>query len=203
MGATTYTQEDTRARNDDGTIVTATYMGSGNNENQSINVDTVLRWRIVIQVGGMDAGDQNFTFWADKNGGGYAQVTAITTFGLQLVNDANSIADNSVTVQQIGDGTYTSGTSNGFCDGTTDDDTGVVNIAVGEEGEGEFCVQMPAADVVDGDWFDLRVRRGAATFNTYTNTPRLTAIKAAAGASTPFPNHIQRFRERATAQLRR
>ncbi len=177
MGATTYTQEDTRARNDDGTISTATYMGSGNNENQSIDIDTIFRWRMVIQVGGMDAGDRNFTLFAQKNGaGGYAQILSSSTGGLRLINDANSIADDSVTVQGIGDGTYTSGTSNGYCDGTTDDDTGVVNIAAGEEGEVEFCLQMPDGEAADTDYWDLRVYRGTTAFDTYTNTPRVTAV---------------------------
>ncbi len=182
MGATTYTQEDTRGRNDDGTIVTATFMGSGNNENQSINVDTIFRWRFVVQVGGMDAGDRNFQLWTSKGGAGYLQVIAtdVVALGLVLINDANSIADNSVTVQDIGDGSYTGNQSDGYCDGTTDDDSGTVNVTAGAEGEVEFCMRMNAADVNNGETFDLRVRRGNTVFDTYTNTPRVTAIKGAA-----------------------
>ena len=113
MGATTYTQEDSRGRNDNGTIVTATYMPGGNNTDQFMSIDTVFRWRFVIQVGGMDAGDRNFQLWAQINGAaGYLQVepTDATALGLILADDANSISDNSVTVQDIGDGTYTTGT---------------------------------------------------------------------------------------------
>ncbi|KKM04188.1 hypothetical protein LCGC14_1766750 [marine sediment metagenome] len=191
MGATTFTQEDTRGRNDDGTIVTATYMGSGNNEDQSVNVDTPFRWRFVVQIGGMDAGDQNFQLWYSKNGGTYAQLTSTDGLsdGIRLINDANSIVDDSVTVQDIGDGTYTSGTCDGYCDGTTDDDTGTVNIAVGEEGEAEFCFEFVSADVVNGNTFDLRVRRGTTVLNTYTNTPKVTVIKAAA-ARRIFITHV-------------
>ena len=179
MGATTYTQEDTRARNDDGTISTATYMGSGNNENQSLDVDLVFRWRFVIQCGGMNSGDRNFELWASKNGGAYAAVTSVTTFGLQLANDGYSIADNSLAVQDIGDGSYTSQEKQGFCDGTIDDDTGIVDIDVGTEAEVEFCFQMPTGDAANGDYFDLRVRNGATVLDTYTNTPRVTAIAEA------------------------
>ena len=189
MGATTFTQEDTRGRNDDGTIVTATYMGSGNNQDQSVNVDTPFRWRFVVQIGGMDAGNQNFQLWYSKNSGSYGKLDAADSLadGIRLINDANSIADNSVTVQDISDGTYTTGTSDGYCDGTIDDDTGVVNIAAGEEGEVEFCFEFISADVVNGGTFDLRARRGATAFDTYTNTPRVTVIK---GAPAAYPEEL-------------
>ena len=192
MGATTYTQEDSRFRNDDGSMTTATYMSGANNDPKSINVDTPFRLRSVVQVGGMGSGNQNYTMFAQKNGaGGFTQVTPGRSDGLQLANDANSIADDAATATgdpRIGDGTYTSGTSNGYCDGTTDNDTGAVNIDTGEEAETEFCMAMPGADAADTDYWDLRVYRGATALNTYPGTDiRVTAIEAAPPSDDMLP----------------
>lgn len=194
MGAATYTQEDSQFRNDNGDINTATYIGALNS-NQSFNVDTVFRWRGVVQVGGMAVGNISFRVFAQKNGvGGYLEITTSSTNGLQLANDANSIPDDETTDQEIGDGTYTTGDSEGYEDGTSTVGTGNVDFGTGEEAEIEFCLQMPSGDANDGDYFDLRIYRGTTALNTYPGSdPRATAIGVTPDDMLPWDFKKRRF----------
>ena len=197
MGAATYTQGDSQFRNDNGTIATATYIGALNSD-QSIDIDTVFRFRSVVQVSGMGSGSRNYTVFAQKNGaGGFTQVTAARTDGIQLADDANSIADDSDITSAdatIGSGTYTTtGIEAGYCDGTTDDDTGSVDINAGEEAEVEFCLQMQSP-AVDTDYWDLRIYRGTTALDTYPGADMtVTAVGAVPDDMLPWDFKRRRF----------
>jgi hypothetical protein len=178
----TLTQEDFRFRNDDGSLATATWIDgeTTNNINKSIALGTTFRLRFVVQGGGKDVQNYLFDLWCSKNSGTYFQVTSASTL-VQLVNDANSIADHATTQQRIGNGTYSTGDLEGYNDGTTDNTTGAMDLSAGTEYEVEVCVQILTTGNAAGNTFDFRLRNEGVTFNTYSFTPRATAV---AGATT-------------------
>lgn len=176
MASPVYVQSSFRGINDDGSLTTATFR-EALNTNFNEPLDQVFRLRFVIQntANNADTGNQTFELWCSRNGGTYFQVTSASTL-VQLANDANSIADNSATVQRIGTGTYTGIASDGYNDGTTDNPTGIVSIPRATEAEVECSLKLLTTGNANGDTFDFRLRRTTATvLNTYTTTPRVTA----------------------------
>ncbi len=166
-----------QGRNDDGGLGVggATYIGTlGSDWTQE--QDVPFRVRFVIQQTNASKTVQNqmFELFQNYNSGGFVQVTSIST-ELALVNDANSIADDAATVQDIGSGTYSTGESLGYCDGTSDNDTGNCDFNGAEEVEVEFCCQIQSTDVTATESFILEIRlSGGGSLDTYTDRPTVT-----------------------------
>jgi hypothetical protein len=184
MADPVYNQEDFRFRNDDGTLATATWVDGDtvNNNNKTIAVDANFRLRFVVQQTNAAKTVNNATFQLrySYNDGGYSAGTQVTTTStyVQLVDDANSIADNATTQQRIGDGTYGTGDSQGYNDGQTDALTGDMDFNGAQECEIEVCLQIVGADLSDGDTLDFQLYLGDGTaLDSYGSTPRATASK--------------------------
>jgi hypothetical protein len=178
MGAPVLAQEDFRFRNNDGNLAGATYMGTGNNEDQTISVDTTFRLRVVVQeTAGGNAANTTMALYVSYNSGAYAEVNTTSSY-VQLVDENQGIADHATTAQDIGDGTYTGGDSEGYNDGTTDDDTGNVDLDT-NEAEVEFALTIVSGDVSNADTLEFEVRESdGSQFGTYPeNKPTVTVSK--------------------------
>ena len=174
-----WTQEDFRFRNDDGDLATATWIDgeTTNNIDKTIAVDTTTRLRIVVQqtVAAKAVNNQTFELWASYESGNYIRVTTTSNY-VQLVNDANSIADHATTVQRIGDGNYSAPDAQGYNDGQTDDDTGVIDFVGADEVEIEFTFQIYGPQVSDGETIDFQIYlSGGTALNSAPDPPRATA----------------------------
>lgn len=178
--APVWNQEDFRFRNNDGNLATATWMSPGNNVDQIIAVDTTFRLRIVVQVTNAKAvNNQVFELWGSYQGGAYSKITTGSS-NVILVDENQGIADHATTQQRIGDGAYVAGDSEGYDDGTTDDDTGNVDFAGQDEVELEFALQLVGADMDDGETMDFNVYLSGGTQITASDPPRATASEAGA-----------------------
>ena len=174
-----FDQDAFRGRDDDVALNSGTFNGGGGlNGNWTQDTGVNFRIRFVIQeTSGNKSNNENFQLWARVNTGTWFQVTATSgTSGAALFNDTQGIADDATTTQVIGSGTYTTGDSDGYCDGTSDNDTGFVDHDGNDEAELEFCLQLDSAGVNDTDTVDFRVRDSAgAELSSYTNEPTVTA----------------------------
>lgn len=201
MTQAVWVQEDFRFVDDDGNLATATLLGASNNDNPpgfSTGASNKFRARLVVQqtAGGKSVNNQLFEFWYSHNGGGYTQLTTISSV-INIADDDNSLVHNATTAQRIGDGTYTTGDSQGYVDAGAS--TGQVDFSGSDEFEAEFCCFLITADVAHNDTIDIRTRlSGGTTFNTYSNTPQISASKDTppAGANESFAPLIPVYRNR-------
>ena len=110
-GAQVTAQQDFRFRNDDGSEATATFMGSGNNENQTIDADTIFRLRIVLEETAGGNSNAGFDLQYDLNGVGYEDVTGATPIqAVASATDPNPGDDDLMATARLGfSGTYVSG----------------------------------------------------------------------------------------------
>jgi hypothetical protein len=197
-----YVQESFQFRLDDGGIsdsptTGATYIGSvGDDYTTGTGTGNTFRLRFVVQnTAAKIVNNVVFMLKYDKNTAADYTTVSTTSNNIRLVNDGNSIADHQTTVQHIGDGTYVVGDSEGFNDGQTDDETGLIDFAGNDETEVECCLYVVDADVADNDTIDLEIyRTGNNALDTYTDIPRVTVSKAAAGVPTQAM-YYQRMRK--------
>jgi hypothetical protein len=175
-----YAQEAFRFNNDDGGVDAGTQIAAVNNDiNRAPGTANKFRLRIVVQMTVAKlANNDIFDIRVQKNStGGFVKVTT-TSSNVRLVDDGNSIADKATTTQIIGDGTYVVGDSEGWNDGTTDDNTGNIDFVGNDEVELEFCLYIVTADVNDGDTLDFEVYHSDGTaLNSYPDDPRATVTK--------------------------
>jgi len=175
------TQEDFWFRNDDGSLTTATYMGSQNSD-QTIGGNVVFRIRIIAEENNGKTDPWAFQIYAQKNGsGGYTAVTTSRTDGLQYSDDANSIADGATIGTADFDLTW-SGTpiAGEYDDAQSSAGTGTIGLN-GSYTEIEFCLVLNTGtgNVNNGDYWDLRMySTGGTALDGYTRTPRVTASVA-------------------------
>jgi len=141
--------------------------------------DTTVRIRFVIQeYNNKAANNIVFALRYQANGsGGYTNVVTAANADVALV-DSTLNSDHSATTQLIGTGTYTTGESDGFDDGTIDDYTANIDFDGNDEAELEFCFEIPSTGAYgDGDYLEFRVyTSGGSSLNTYTNTARIDII---------------------------
>jgi len=176
-----YQQEDFRFRNDDGTLATATWVDdeTTNGIDKSLDVDTNYRLRMVAQVTNAKAVNNiSFRVYYSHESGAYTQLTNNST-EVQLVDDANSIADHATTIQRIGDGTYVTGDAEGYNDGGIDNITGLIDFAGQDEVEVEICFQIIGSAVNNGDTIDFELYQndGTELNGGYLDIPRATAVE--------------------------
>jgi epidermal growth factor receptor substrate 15 len=183
MTAAVFDQDTFEGRNDDVGLNSGTFNGGGGpggDWTQDTGVNFRVRFLIQETNGGM-APNQQFALYYEKNGDGNPTgSSAVTTSSSNviLVNDTQGINDNETTTQVIGGGTYVSGDSLGYDDGTSDVGTGNIDFTANTECEVEFCIQIVGADVSDADTIDLYVFEADATqLGSYTDSPRVTAKK--------------------------
>lgn len=145
--------------------------------------DTVFRLRFVIQeYNNKSANNIDFRIRQNVDGIGYGDVSAASTSlsPVYLTNDSQGIADHATTTQLIGSGTYGTGDSEGFDDGTTDVNTGPCDFSGNDEIEVEFCLAVDSAYISGVGYIDLQVTLSDnSPLDNYTNTPRLTIPTAA------------------------
>lgn len=163
-----FNQLEFRFRNDDGSQTTATWR-QALNTNDSWRVTTGLRVRFtMLELGGGGSTSKTFTLYYSKNSGSYTAVGASTPIQFSL---SSNFANNDNTTQQISvGGTYVA-TNLGMQETTG----GITNtVPASNQFEAEWCLIIDAAQVADGDTFDLRVYKTSSPVNTYTQTPRIT-----------------------------
>ncbi len=193
------TTQQSFAKVDDDSTANAGTLGS-TNANWTQTVDQPIRIRFLINTTAKDEAD-GYHLSQNYNGGGYAPVTTSST-------EVKAVASGH-TPSPPTDGDATTERLSGpdtFVAGQWVDDAIVdsMTIAVGQETELEFCIELVGADLVDANTILFEVRFDNDTqLDGYTNRPTVTIDKPVSGVSTPIPDHAQRFRERAHARLRR
>ncbi len=197
MTASVTTQQSFAKVDDDGTANAGT-LGTTNADWTQL-VDQPIRIRFLVNTVDKDETD-GYHLAQNYNGGGYAPVTTSST-------EVKAVASGHSTPPTDGDATTErlSGPDT-FVAGQWVDDAIVDSmvIANGQETELEFCIELVGADLVDANTILFEVRFDDNTsLDGYTNRPTVTINKPVAGFSTPIPDHARRFRERATAVLRR
>ena len=169
-------QRQFRARNDDGTETTATWIAAVDT-NWSQNTVTNFRVRITTQadVGAGANSPIAPTLYYSLNGGTSTQVTSSSN--VVRLSPSSQFADGAATTQQLSGGlglTYVAGSMQ-------ESSSGAVSrvMAAGLDiSEDEWCVQIQAADVANGDTITLQQKTGTAgVYATYTVTPSITVIK--------------------------
>ncbi|MBW1942617.1 MAG: hypothetical protein JRJ51_07265 [Deltaproteobacteria bacterium] len=146
------------------------------NVDASIDVDTIFRVRIRFkETAGARADSDRFGIWASKNGGAYTDVTS-TTSGLEIEPSAQFNDGSSTTELLSGDGgTWSAGKGIETYSGAADKGFGL------EVTEYEYSLIIDSADVVNGDYFDVRVYKDGTALDTYTQVPRITVVEGGSG----------------------
>jgi len=181
-GASTFSQDAFRARNDDGTEATATWLAPLNTS-WTQYVDQTFRVRFLVSRPSEAASPNgSMDLYVSHNGGTFEAVSA--TVGTSAVRDITSYtldAQDSETTQQLGSGTPLP-TNKGVNNNTGYAETGTVTWTAGTayEAELEYALQIVGSKVEVGDTLELRVRFNGATFTgSYTNYPIIIASNPA------------------------
>ena len=171
-----YTQTRFRFRNDDGSETAASWKAA-ETTNVDIVVNTVFRLRVQVAQTISNANQnlsKNFKVRFSLNSGAYVDVAAIgaTTTAVRYASSAN-VADGATTTSQL---TAASGT---FLAGRIDNnnDTGTLTFDIQQYTDLEFVLELYGAQLTAEDTLDFRVyETGNTALNSYTNTPRATAL---------------------------
>jgi hypothetical protein len=173
--ATTWRQDTFRFRNDDGSETTATWIdAAGTNITKNVDAGNIsIRVRVAASEQGVTAGTLTGCLYVQKNGtGGYIQASPTSTTGVKVLPSDN-VTDDAATTQQI--------SAVAWIAGKMDDLTGQCNatasIARYSGTEHEYSIQLNAANLVNGDYFDFREYNSTTLFATYTLTGRITIVK--------------------------
>ena len=190
MGQPFLDQDSFAWRNDDGTEVTATWIGSTNDDLSSPSTDTNYRLRYLLQnTGDKDEAD-GFIIRYNVDAAGWVTVTSTSSYVRSFASayDGSGFTDGDATAQRIGAGTHD--------EGDCDDDGTIASytFAQAQESEHEFCIQFRSADI-GNNTIELRIEYddGITPLDLYINTPS-TTFTAAVASSTPIPDHATKLR---------
>jgi len=179
-GAAYMVQQTFRFRNDDGSESTATFMGSGNGEDQTIAINTKFRIRFVVQETNGGNGTPEATLYYSYQGGTYTDIATTGDHIRAIASDYDPDPqdDQSLATPRLGfGGTYAAGRFDS--DGVAATSVTIDNDSAGVT-EFEFCLIIPSGVVEDGQTIDLRVYDSGSPLNSYTDTPRITISAPAA-----------------------
>ncbi len=179
-------QDAFRGRNDDGTETTATYKGTGaDNQNWTQNVDENFRIRLHVQVtNACAATNRQFQLEYSLDGGSWTPVNNVSSV-VRSVASIGAIADGATTTDQLttGSGSFIGLTAYDEVDGLVGGSS--LDLAASGHTEVEFCVQILSADVTNGQTVQLRV--SATNLDSWTSIPSVT-VSELAPAPTPSVN---------------
>lgn len=146
-------QRTFRYYDDDGGLEAATALGA---EGENITIATGVKFRIRQQMLATAGGYNNdFELHAIYDGGTRFKITSSSSY-IQLVDDDNSIADDSATAQALsGAETFVAGRYD-----DTDNAMTAIVVAEDEITECEWCLQLVEEDVEDAKQIQLLVRDG-------------------------------------------
>jgi hypothetical protein len=179
MGTPAFTQVSFRWRSDNGSETGAAWIANQNaGYSNGVEGNTYrIRFRIDETGGSYGWTSYVWNLYAQKNGaGGYAAVTASTAVQFKT---SSYFADGDDCTAQLTGGTGTFVTDNNGMKETTG---GATNSGTaGYLFELEWCIYLDPAQMVPGDYFDLRVYRGTTALTAYSATPRITTYTPPAG----------------------
>jgi len=161
-------QEAFRARNDDGSETTATWIAAANTD-WTQDVDTTFRLRFLrAETAGGGENNVSHPLEYSLNSGAWTAVT--TTTPVQYTASA-TVIDGTATTQQLGTGTFSGDPSEFDSDGTVQN---APSWSGNDEVEYEACLTIDSAQVSNSDTIQIR----HAGLAGYTNTPTVTAFIA-------------------------
>jgi hypothetical protein len=168
-----YEQLQARFRIDTAAVNTAATWGAALNTAWRRAPGSDFRIRFTIQTTGTSgaAAASTENLFVSKNAGAYVAIGG--TSGILASATASASADETAISSAqlpVGTGVFV----NGVYDSTGA--TASFTIPRGDYTEVEFGVKIDTANASPGDTFDFRVYRGATPQNTYTATPRITAL---------------------------
>lgn len=169
----TLTQTTFRGRNDDGGETAATWKAAaGVDWTQPANTNFRVRFNIASSVN-TPTQFTNLRLMYSLNGGAYTDVSTSSSVVRATASSFFADADNT-TEQLAGSGTFNIGKMS-----ETGSIAGFQLIpALGDDTEMEFCAQIRAADVANGDTINLRIYDNSGALNGgYTDTPVVTVQK--------------------------
>lgn len=162
------------------------------------DVDVQFRVRI-DEVGGADGTTMDdYAVQVNKNSTTFVAIpitdtgTGIFTVAAGLTNDNATTNRASEEITDPGGGSFVAGEQSD--DGIVDD----MQLTASNFTEHAFGMRLVAADVVDGDFFDLQF--SVVTISNNNVFPRITIEKAAAAAA--FPYHVVKQVRRVLKQMR-
>jgi len=175
-GILEFVQAAFRARNNDGSETTATWIAAANtNWTQQVVTEDYgekygehFRVRFLVREnGGISAADKTFQLEYSHNGGAWNDVTGASSVIKAKATDNLTEAED--TTQQLGSGTFISDNdgvdeTNGQAGGT------VLDFSGSDEVELEFSLMIKGEDVLNNDTIQLRIKG----LDTYSNTPTIT-----------------------------
>ena len=167
-----FTQTSFRFRNDDGSQTTATWKAAVN-VNSDEKAYRIFRCRFLIQQTVSNANTaltRNYKLRYSLNNGTYTDVGAQGSATIIRYADSSNITDNEATTQQIGTGTFITGSVD------EDGDTGTITYTTGSlsETELEFVLELYGGAINQTDNLDLRVfETNNTVLASYTQTARI------------------------------
>lgn len=172
-----FTQSAFRFRNDDGSQTSATWIAALN-DNVERKPFFIFRLRLLIQQTVSTANAnlaKAFKIRQSLNGESYVDVGAqgSTSTAVRMADSPN-VVDNDATTQQIGSGSFITGSVE------ENNSTSTITFTTGalSETELEFVMEINGAQFSFGDFIDFRVHETNNTIlNNYTVTPRLTRTR--------------------------
>ncbi len=181
-----FDQDSYRFRDDDGGDADATWRAALNTDvSEDVTAgDVELRLRILIQETAGNSGSNFGESWEfDINSAGsWTALSAVTTGAIYFTS--TQYTDGDETTQQLGAGTYVSGTNDGMAHSSNGGSGAAPDFAGSDECEFEQAIRLVAADLNDGDTLDWRIRESGFTV-TDTRVPRITIVKAGAERRPP------------------
>jgi hypothetical protein len=174
MGGATTTQTDFIFYNDNGAANAATSKAAKNtNWTPSVSdLDTPFRLRFNIGQSGMDGSAVPFQVYLSVDDGTFAPITTTSTNGVKSVASGHTSppSDGAATTERLaGSGTFTAG------EWDNTGATGSIALAVGEDTELEFCLQLDSANLTGGEKLEFHVYMDGAALDTYTVTPTIAS----------------------------
>ena len=171
-----WNQKAYRARNDDGSETTATWIAA-QNATWSQVVDSNFRIRLEVQETAACAGaNKVWRLQYNKNSAGWVDCSASSVV-IRASASAN-FTDGAATTDQltVGTGTFIggSGTTGGMDEGNCNAGGASMDVAASGHSEAEFCVQLRSADTVGGDTIELRITDAGTAFAAYDATASMT-----------------------------
>jgi hypothetical protein len=174
--ATTWRQEGSRFRLDDGNETGASWLTSASNANATISIYGNKNYRVRIgafEWGTTGAALTPYLYISKNASGSYARIPTVAGPGLHVV-DSTNFSDDAATTKQLFSGSA-------FIAGKMDDVSGSATATATINQyyftEHEYNFQLDYANIANGDYFDFREYATTNPFATYTFTGRLTITK--------------------------
>ena len=161
-----------RGRNDDGDQATATWKADQDVDwTQAVGVNLRVRF-LVQETAGCAGANKVWQLQYNLASAGWVSVTG--TSNVVRASASPNVADAANLSQQMTGGTGTFQGNTGFDDVNGAAGGSQMDMQASGNAEAEFCIQILAVDVTDGQTVQLRITDNGNAFAAYATTPTIT-----------------------------